>query len=109
LRGIIINAKRKRRFMAKLRPKIHKLCVVKTYEDMNELLITTNEVGKVLGKFGGTPFEPLKDEKEKEIARKEMFTNRQLHVLSKTLIFFQQIVVREVNLSLSSNNLNSCQ
>lgn len=56
--------------MAKLRPNIHKLCVVRTYEDMNELLITTNEVGKVLGKIGRTLFEPLKDEKEKEIARK---------------------------------------
>ncbi len=92
-----------------MRPKIHKLCVVRTYEDMNELLITTNEVGKVLGKIGGTLFEPLKDEKEKEIAGREMFTNRQLHVLSKTLIFFQQIDLREVNLSLSSKNLNSCQ
>jgi hypothetical protein len=88
LRGIIINAKKKRRFLVKLRPKIHKLCVVRTYEDMNELLITTNEVGKVLGKIGGTPFEPLKDEKEEEIVGGEMFKSRQLHVLSRTLIFF---------------------
>ncbi len=82
MRGIIINAKRKRSFLAKLKPKIHKLCVVRTYEDMNELLITTNEVGKVLGKFNGTPFEPLKDKKEEEIVGREMFTNRQLHVLN---------------------------
>ncbi len=88
MRGIIINAKKKRRFLAKLRPKIHKLCVIRTYENMNELLITTIDVGKVLGKIGGTPFEPLKDEKEEEIVGGEMFTNRQLHVLSRTLICF---------------------
>jgi hypothetical protein len=88
LKGIIINAKRQRRFLAKLRPKIHKLCVVRTYENMNELLITTNEVGKVLGKISGTPFEPLKDKKEEKIIGGEMFTNRQLHVLNRTLIFF---------------------
>jgi hypothetical protein len=33
---------------------------------MDELLVTTIEVEKVLGKIRETPFEPLKEEKDKK-------------------------------------------
>jgi hypothetical protein len=42
---------RRRRFITHLRPKIRKLCVVHTYIDIDELLVTTVEVENVLGKL----------------------------------------------------------
>ncbi len=58
----ISNAKQKRRFLAKLRLEIRKLCVVRNFANIEELLGATNEVERVLGELGETPFEPLKEE-----------------------------------------------
>jgi hypothetical protein len=49
MKGRILNAKRRRWFLAHLRPKIKKLCVVCTYVDMIELLASTIEIEKVMG------------------------------------------------------------
>jgi len=57
----ILDAKRKKRFLTHLWSKIKKLCVVRTYVDMDELLATTIEVEKVFIEIGETPYEPLKD------------------------------------------------
>jgi hypothetical protein len=41
---------------------------------MDEMLTTTIEVEKVLGKIGETFYEPLKDEKEEEMNERETST-----------------------------------
>jgi hypothetical protein len=51
VKGRILNVKRRRWFLAHLRPKIRKLCVVHTYVDMDELLASTIEIEKVLGHY----------------------------------------------------------
>jgi hypothetical protein len=61
-RGKIQNGKLKRRFLVKLRPKFQKLCVVKTFTDIEELVGATTELETMLGELGETPYEPLKEE-----------------------------------------------
>ncbi len=61
-KGRISDTEQKRRFLAKLRPEIRKLCVVRNFADIEELLGAANEVERVLGELGETPFEPLKEE-----------------------------------------------
>jgi hypothetical protein len=74
VRGKISNVKR-RRFLVWFRPKIHKLCVLKTYKDMDELLVIAIEVEKVFWKIGEIAFELLKDEREAEIIKGKISTN----------------------------------
>jgi hypothetical protein len=50
--------------LAKLRLEIRKLCVIKTFIDIEKLVGATTEVEKVLGELGETPYEPLKEEQE---------------------------------------------
>jgi len=66
-RGKIPDAEQRRRFLAKLRPEIRKLCVVRTFADVEELVATATELERVLGELGETPFEPLKEEQEEGI------------------------------------------
>jgi hypothetical protein len=47
----------KRRFLARLRPEIRKLCVVRTFADIEELVGAATEVERVLGELGETPYE----------------------------------------------------
>jgi hypothetical protein len=42
------------RFLARLEHEIHKLCVVKVYANMEELVATTIDIERVLGKIGET-------------------------------------------------------
>jgi len=67
VKGRILDAKRKRRFLSNLRPKLRKLSMVCTYQNMDELLSATIEVEKVLGEIGETPYEPLQEEREEEL------------------------------------------
>jgi hypothetical protein len=67
-RGRIPDTKQKRRFLARLRPKIRKLCVVRTFADIEKLVGAATELERVLGELGETPFEPLKEEQEEEVA-----------------------------------------
>jgi hypothetical protein len=48
----ILDDERKRWFMAHLKSKNKKLCVVHTYVDMDKLLVSTIEVWKVMGEIG---------------------------------------------------------
>jgi len=66
-KGRIQDAKQRRRFLARLRPEIRKLCVVRTFADIEELVGAATKVERVLGKLGETPFEPLKEEQEEGI------------------------------------------
>jgi hypothetical protein len=51
-KGQLQDAEQKRRFLAKLRPEIRKLCVVRTFADIEELVGAATEVERVLGEFG---------------------------------------------------------
>jgi hypothetical protein len=72
VKGKILDAKRRRRFLAHLRLEIMKLCVVRTYADMDELLAVAIEVEKVFKEIGETPFEPLKEERDEEANEGEL-------------------------------------
>jgi hypothetical protein len=61
-KGQIQDAEQRRRFLARLRPEIRKLCVVRVFADIEELVGAAIEVERVLGELGETPFEPLKEE-----------------------------------------------
>jgi predicted component of viral defense system (DUF524 family) len=63
-RNKIHDVEQKKRFLARLRPKIWKLCVVRTFTNIEELVGATIELERVLGKLGKTPYEPLKEEQE---------------------------------------------
>jgi hypothetical protein len=63
-KGQIKDAKQRRWFLARLRPEIRKLCVVRVFADIEELVSVAIEVERVLGELGETPLEPLKEEKE---------------------------------------------
>jgi hypothetical protein len=85
-RGRIQNVDQKRRFLARLRPKIRKLCVVRMFTDIEELVGVAIELEKVLGKLGETPYEPLK--KEQEEGTSETMMEKQVIALNNTLINF---------------------
>ncbi len=53
--------------MARLRHEIRKLCVVRTFVNIEELVGAATELERVLGELGETPFEPLKEEQEERI------------------------------------------
>jgi predicted component of viral defense system (DUF524 family) len=65
-KGRLQDAEQRRRFLARLRPEIRKLCVVKTFVDIEKLFGAATEVERVLGELGETPYEPLKEEQEEE-------------------------------------------
>jgi hypothetical protein len=77
-RGRVQNAEQKKRFLAKLWPEIQKLCVVRTFTDIEKLVGATTELEKVLCELGKIPYEPLKEEQE-EGASDTMMENRSLH------------------------------
>jgi hypothetical protein len=63
-RGRIPDAEQQRRFLGRLRPELRKLCVIKTFADIEKLVGTATELERVLGELGETPYEPLKEEQE---------------------------------------------
>ncbi len=73
--------------MGKLRPKIRKLCVVRTYTNIDEVVVTVAKIECVLGELGETPYEPMKEEQDETMSG-ESTTDCQLHVLNETLINF---------------------
>jgi len=85
-RGRIPDAEQRRRFLARLRPEIWKLCVVRTFADVEELVGAATELKRVLGKLGETPFEPLREEQEEGATKASM--EHQVAALNNTLINF---------------------
>jgi hypothetical protein len=71
-KGKIADAEQRRRFLARLRPEIRKLCVVRNFADIKELVGAANEVERVLGELGEIPFEPLKEEQEEGMTEMSM-------------------------------------
>ncbi|CAK9225727.1 unnamed protein product [Sphagnum troendelagicum] len=100
-RGKITDAEQRRRFLARLRPEIRKLCVVRTFADIKELVGSASELERVLGELGETPFEPLKEEQEEGAAEASM--GHQVVALNDTPInFFKGGVPNSVPLSFST-------
>jgi len=95
------------RFLAKLRPEIQKLCVVRVFADIEELVVAAIEVERVLGELDETPFEPLKEELEE--GTEEDTTEKQVAALNSTLINFFKGIGPALASASSSNVLGVCQ
>ncbi len=61
-KGKIKDGEQKQRFLAHLRPKIKKLCMVKNYANVGEMFVVAKDVKKLLDELGETPFEHFKEE-----------------------------------------------
>jgi len=106
-RGRIPDAEQRRRFLGKLRLEIRKLCIVRTFADIEELVGAATELEKVLGELGETPYEPLKEEQEEGIEVTMM--EKQVNALNNTLINFLKGNVQGSVTSSSSNMSTGCQ
>ncbi len=110
-RGQIQDAEQCRRFLVKLKLEIRKFCVVKTYIDIEEVVVIVVEIECVLGELGETPYEPMKEEQD-ETMFGESTTNRQLHVLNEIFInLFGKGINGKVgpNTTFFFNTNNHCQ
>jgi hypothetical protein len=106
-RGRIPDTEQRRRFLGKLRPEIRKLCVVRTFADIEEMVGAPTELESVLGELGETPFEPLKEEQDEGVA--ETMMEKQVNALNDTLVnFLKGNVSRPVTSSSSSMSVG-CQ
>jgi hypothetical protein len=85
-KGRIQDTEQKRRFLARLKPEIQKLCVVRTFTDIEELVGVVTELKKVLGELQETPYEPLKEEQEE--GTEETIMEKQVTALNNTLVNF---------------------
>jgi len=98
-RGRIPDVEQRRRFLAKLRPKIQKLCVVRTFTDIEELVGAATELERVLGEIGESPFEPLKEEQDEGV--EETLMEKQVIALNDTLV---NLIKRNVPNSIASSS-----
>jgi hypothetical protein len=105
-KGQIHDVEQRRRFLAKLRPEIRKLCVVRVFADIEELVGAAIEVERVLGEFGKMPYEPLREEQEEEMSDNTM--EKQVDALNNTLINFFKGNSHE-STSSSSTAFGGCQ
>jgi hypothetical protein len=106
-KGRLQDAEQKRRFLTRLRPEIRKLCVVRTFTDIEKLVGAATEVERVLGELGETSYEPLKEEQKEESSQTIM--EKQVAVLNNTLINFFKGVVPNLEASSSSIVFGGCQ
>jgi uncharacterized secreted protein with C-terminal beta-propeller domain len=72
--------------MAKLRPKIRKLCVVKNFTNIKKMVRTTTKLERMLGELEETPYEPLKKEQEEGVSKTMM--EKHVTAVNNTLINF---------------------
>ncbi len=89
-----------------MRLEIRKLCVVRTFTDIEELVGVATELERVLGELGETPFEPLKEEQEEGVA--EAIMEKQVTTLNNTLINFLKGNVPNPVASSSSTMFGGC-
>jgi hypothetical protein len=106
-KGQIQDVEQRRRFLAKLRSEIRKLCVVRAFADIEELVAAAIEVEKVLGELGETPLEPLKEERDEVI--EETIMAKQVTTLNETLINLFKGIVSNQEASSSSTVIGGCQ
>jgi predicted component of viral defense system (DUF524 family) len=106
-RGKIQDAEHRRRFLARLRLEIWKLCVVRIFTDIEKLMGAVIELERVLGELGETPYELLKEEQEEGVS--ETMMEKQVIVLNNTLINFFKGNVHNSEASSSSIMFGVCQ
>ncbi len=106
-RGNIPDVEQRRWFLGKLRPEIRKICVVRTYIDIEEMVGVAIELERVLGELGETPFEPLKEEQEEGAA--ETMMERQFNAFNETLVNFMKGSVSKPITTSSSSSSDVCQ
>ncbi len=105
-KGQIPDVEQRRHFLARLRPEIRKLCMVRAFADIEELVDAAVEVERVLGELGETPLEPFKEEREE--VTEENIMEKQVSTLNETLInLFKGIVNKEASSSSAING--GCQ
>jgi hypothetical protein len=85
--GRIGDVEQRRRFLARLKPDVRRLCVVRTYTDIDEMVSAATKIKKVLGNLGETPYDPLKEEKDEDVIG-EPSRDKQLSMLNEILIHF---------------------
>jgi predicted component of viral defense system (DUF524 family) len=106
-KGRLQDAEQRRRFLARLRPEIRKLCVVRTFTNIEELVGATTEVERVLGELRETPYEALKEEQEEESSQTIM--EKQVIALNNTLINFFKGAASNPEASSSATVFGGCQ
>jgi len=100
-KGRIPDTEQRRRFLGRLRPEIRKLCIVRTFANIEELVGAATELERVLGELGETPYKPLKEEHEEGVV--ETMMEKQVNALNNTFInFLKRNVPRPVTSSSSS-------
>ncbi len=106
-KGKIQDIEQKRRFLARLKPEIRKLCVVRTFADIEELVGAATEVERVLGELGETPYESLPKEQEEETLENNV--EKQVTALNNTLINLFKGNSHDPTSSSSSIIFGACQ
>jgi hypothetical protein len=106
-KGKIPDAEQRRQFLSRLRPEIRKLCIVRAFVDIEELLGAAIELERVLGELGETPFEPLKEEQDEGLA--ETLMENPVAVLNNALINFLKGSVPNPISSFSPTLFIECQ
>ncbi len=66
-RGKIENVEQRKRFLALFRPELRRLCVVRTYTNIEEMVIAATEIERVLGDLEETPYDPFREEKDEDV------------------------------------------
>ncbi len=95
--------------MARLRPELRRLCVVRTYTDIENMVVATIEIERVLGDLGETPYDPFREEKDEDVTG-ESSTDKQLSMLNETLIhFFKESGNKNGASASSSGSASRCQ
>ncbi len=106
-KGKIQDVEQKRKFLARLRPEIRKLCVVRTFADIKELVGAATEVERILGELRETLHESLPEEQEEETS--ESNVEKQVAALNNTLINFFKGNLHDPTSSSSSTVFGACQ
>jgi hypothetical protein len=108
-KGKIGDVKQRKRFLARLRLELRRLCVVKTYTDIEEMVIVAIKIQRLLGDLGETPYDPLREEKDEDVIG-ESSIDKQLSMLNETLIHFLRESGNRNGASVSSSGSTSrCQ
>ncbi len=106
-KGQIQDVEQRRRFLARLRPEIRKLCVVRMFADIEELVGAATKVEKVLGELGETPYESLREEQEEHAL--ENTVEKHVAALNNTLINFFKGNSHDSASTSSSTAFGGCQ
>jgi hypothetical protein len=88
-------------------PEIRKLCVVRTFTDIEKLVGAATKLKIILGELGEIPYEPLKEEQEEGAS--ETIMEKQVTTLNNTLINFFKGTVHNPEASSSSTVFGRCQ